>query len=90
MSEKLYLVAYDISDEKRLAKVRKVVYSYALGGQKSALVAPLDKNALKKLAQKLSKIIKEEDKINIIEIDKDSLLFGKAQMIEYDKGVVII
>lgn len=90
MSEKLYLIAYDISDEKRLAKVRKVAYSYALGGQKSALVAPLDKKSLKKLSQKLSQLIKDEDKINIIEIDEDGLLFGKADMIEYDEGVVVV
>ena len=37
-----FLVAYDIFDKKRLPKVKKVVYSYALGGQKSALEAPLD------------------------------------------------
>ena len=37
-----YLVCYDIADKKRLAKVRKVAYSYALGGQKSAVEAPLD------------------------------------------------
>ena len=42
-----YLICYDIFDKKRLYKVRKIVYSYALGGQKSALEAPLSKKELK-------------------------------------------
>ena len=90
MSEKLYLVAYDICDDKRLAKVRKLVYSYALSGQKSALEVPLDKKSLKKLVKKLNQLIKKEDKVNIIEIEEDALLFGKADMIEYDKGIIVI
>lgn len=90
MSEKLYLIAYDICDDKRLAKVRKLIYSYALGGQKSALVVPLDEKSLKRIVSKLSPLIKEYDKVNIIEIDEDALLFGKAKILEYDNGVVII
>ena len=90
MREKLYLIAYDICNEKRLAKVRKIAYSFALGGQKSALLAPLDKNSLKKLSNKLSSVIKPNDKVNIIEVEEDAMLFGRAKILEYDDGVVII
>lgn len=90
MKEKLYLIAYDICHDKRLAKVRKVAYSFALGGQKSALVAPLDEKALKKLILKLTPLIKKNDKVNIIEIDEDAMLFGRAKILEYDDGVVIL
>ncbi|WP_243389207.1 CRISPR-associated endonuclease Cas2 [Conservatibacter flavescens] len=30
-----YLIAYDIADHKRLARVHKVVEGFAIGGQKS-------------------------------------------------------
>lgn len=88
--EKLYIVAYDIIDPKRLNRVRKLVYSYALGGQKSALEVPLDKRSLKELIRKLKSLIKDGDKINIIQINEDPLLFGRADFITYDKGVIII
>ena len=90
MTERHYLICYDIADKKRLRKVRKVAYSYALGGQKSAVEAPLDEKLLKELVGKLEKLIQENDKINIIAIEGEPLCFGKADFIEYDKGVIII
>lgn len=89
-TEKLYLIAYDITDDKRLAKVRRLVYSYALGGQKSALEVPLTKKALKDLIKNLEPLVKERDKVNIIQIDNNPLLFGKADFITYNNGVIII
>ncbi len=87
---KNYLVCYDIFDIKRLYKVRKIVYSYALGGQKSALETPLDKKLLKELTTKLQNTIKQEDKINIIEISGEPLCFGKADYLKFDNGVIIV
>ena len=87
---KYYLICYDIFDKKRLARVRKIAYSYALGGQKSALEAPLNNNYLQELVNKLKSEIKPEDKINIIEISNNPLCFGKANYIEFDKGVIIV
>ncbi len=83
-------MAYDITSDKRLAKVRKLIYSYALGGQKSALEVPLDKKSLKELVEKLKPLIHNNDKVNIIQVEEDALLFGRADMIEYDKGVIIV
>jgi len=85
-----YLICYDIADKKRLRKVRKVAYGYALGGQKSAVEAPLDKKLLKELVKKLQKLIRDNDKINIIAIEGEPLCFGKADFIGYDKGVIIL
>jgi len=85
-----YLICYDIADKKRLNKVRKVAYSYALGGQKSAVEAPLDKRALKELVSKLNRLIRDNDKINIILFEGEPLCFGKANFIDFDKGVIII
>ncbi len=85
-----YIIAYDICDDKRLAKVAKLIYSYALGGQKSALEAPLSKDELKELIDKILSITKKEDKINIIPFEGEPALFGKANFLEYHSGVIII
>jgi len=70
--------------------VRKVVYAYALGGQKSVLEVPMDTKTLKELVGKLEKIIYDKDKINIIEYAGEPLYFGKANFIDYEKGVMIL
>ena len=88
---KTYLIAYDIADKKRLARVRKVAYSYALGGQKSVLEAPLNKKLLQELIDKLNNIIDPHiDKINIIEYTNEPLCFGKADYIKFENGVIAI
>ncbi len=90
MRTEYYLICYDIADKKRLRKVRKVAYGYALGGQKSAVEAPLDAKLLKELVAKLEKLIRDNDKINIIAIEGEPFCFGKADFIGYDKGVIIL
>ncbi len=90
MSEQNYLICYDIANKKRLRKVRKAAYSYALGGQKSAIEAPLDAKLLKELVGGLEKLIRDNDKINIIAIEGEPLCFGKADFIDFDKGVIIV
>ena len=87
---KHYIVAYDILNDKRAVKVRKLVYSYALGGQKSALEVPLNKKDLKEFLALLEPLLSDEDRVNIIEVDEEPLLFGKADVLAYDKGVIIV
>lgn len=87
---KNFIVAYDIFNIKRLSKIKKIVYSYALGGQKSALEVPLDKILTRSLLDELTKIIKDEDKVNIIKIDSSPILLGKASKISYENNGVII
>ena len=72
-----FIIAYDIFDKKRLSQVRKIVYSYTLGGQKSALEAPLDNSLMKSLVKELKTIIEDEDKINIIKIS-NTILLGRS------------
>jgi CRISPR-associated protein Cas2 len=91
MQHKQYLICYDIADKKRLAKIRKIVYSYSLSGQKSALEAPLTKQLLKELIHKLDQTIdKDVDKINIIPYSNTPLMFGKALYFDSSSGVLII
>ena len=85
-----YLIAYDIIQPKRLRKVKDIAYSYALGGQKSAVEAPLDKGELKSICEKFLSIIKKGDKINIIMIEDNPILLGKAKFIDMDEDFIII
>ena len=87
---KNYLVAYDILSDKRAFKVRKLVYSYALSGQKSALELLLSKQDLKEFLKVLKPLLFEDDCVNVIEIDEDAMLFGRADNLKYDQGVIII
>ena len=87
---KHYIVAYDILSDKRAYKVRRLVYSYAIGGQKSALEVLLTKKELIEFVKQLEPLLSDEDRVNIIEVDEESLLFGKADVLVYDKGVIII
>lgn len=87
---KQYIVAYDILNDKRAYKVRKLVYGYALGGQKSALEVPLNRRDLKELLAQLAPLLCDEDRVNIIEVEEEPMLFGKADVLAYDKGVIIL
>ena len=86
-----YIIAYDIFDTKRLAKIKSVAYSYSLGGQKSAIEAPLDKTLMISLVKELEEHRKKEDKINIIKYFDSPILLGRASQISYENnGVVIV
>jgi len=86
-----FLIAYDIFDIKRLPKVKRVAYSFSLGGQRSALEAPLSQSFMKELISQFSKLIKDEDKINIIKFLDKPILLGKAKHVAYEnKGVIIV
>jgi CRISPR-associated endonuclease Cas2 len=86
---KKFLILYDIFDKKRLPKVKKIAYSYALGGQKSALEAPLDKNLMNSLLKELDQVLEDEDKVNIVRVS-EPILLGKASTLEYKNGVIIL
>jgi len=86
----MYLIAYDIENNKRRYRVRKVAYSYAFGGQKSALEAILEKSELATLAKKLSSAMKlETDKVHIVKVKK-FLYLGIAKEFKFKQGDIII
>ena len=86
---KTFIIAYDIFDTKRLSKVKKIAYSYALGGQKSALEAPLDKTLMNSLLKELEGVLENKDKVNIIKVSKPIVL-GKGSTLEHKNGVIIL
>lgn len=85
-----FLLAYDICDEKRLYKVRKVLEKNALCTQKSAFEAKLTQVTLTKLLASLKKIAKEEDKINFIKIIGKAEVLGKQDEEIFNNEMVII
>ncbi len=88
---KNYIVAYDIVCEKRAYRVRKFVYSFALGGQKSVLETPfLNKRDLNRFIKELKPLLHKDDSVNIIEVEENITIFGKADILGYDRGLIII
>ena len=86
----MYLIAYDITHPKRRAKIRKIAYSYALGGQKSAVEADISKKEVFEIAKKLSaKMNLEIDKAHIIKVEK-FIYLRNAKEITYKNGDIII
>lgn len=85
-----FIIAYDIFNKKRLYKVKKIAYSYSLGGQKSALEMPFDKLILKDFISEIKTIIKDEDKLNIIKTFDNPILLGRASQISTENNGVII
>lgn len=87
---KNYLLCYDIFDDKRLYKVRKTSYSFALGGQKSALEMPLTAKEIDILIDNLKQKIAPEDKVNLIEVEGYPLFIGKTIEVLFEEGMIIV
>ena len=86
-----FLVAYDIVESKRRVKAAKLVYGYALGGQKSALEVPADSTDIESIVVGLREVIDlETDRVNIIKVDEEAILLGTASQIEYDDGMILL
>lgn len=90
MPTKNYIIAYDILNIKRASKVRKLVYSYAIGGQKSALEVPLDRADMIEFLGLLEPLLGDIDRVNIIEVEEEPMLFGRADVLVYDEGMIIV
>jgi len=86
-----FLVAYDIVQSKRRVRVAKLVYGYALGGQKSALEVPVTLSEIKEIADELiDEIDSDTDKVNIIKVADEAILLGTATQIEYEEGMILL
>ncbi len=89
--ERHFVIAYDVADNRRRRVCAKVAYSYALGGQKSVLETVLPKRELTVLHDELlDSIDPDEDRIHVVEVKPDALMFGKACRLEYDKGAILL
>ncbi len=70
MERTLYIVAYDITGEKRLNRVRFFLKGYSTGGQKSAYECFLTDGELKYVRSALDgMILHDEDRVHIFQMD---------------------
>lgn len=70
MDRTLYLIAYDITSDKRLAQVRNFLKGYSTGGQKSVYECYLTDGELRFVTSKLNRLIFVlEDRVHIFQLD---------------------
>jgi len=70
MERTLYLIAYDITDDRRLNRVRTVLKGYSTGGQKSVYECFLSNGELRSVMSMLNRLIlASEDRVHIFRID---------------------
>jgi len=75
-----FIICYDISDEKRLAKIAKITEKEAFRIQRSIYLYPdATIDELSRLVKKIiDKIDRNKDDVRIYKISKGSIALGKA------------
>jgi CRISPR-associated protein Cas2 len=67
---RLYLVAYDICETKRLNRVRELLKGYSTGGQKSVYECWFSPAELIEVTETLRRmIVPEEDRVHVVTVD---------------------
>lgn len=70
-TRELYLIAYDICDEKRLNRVRHLLKGYSTGGQKSVYECFLTEGELDSIVEELTYLIDERfDRVHIFQVER--------------------
>ncbi len=75
------MIAYDISDEKRLNRVRHLLKGYSTGGQKSVYECFLTEAELDSIVEELTYLIDERfDRVHIFQVERRAKIYalGKA------------
>ncbi|WP_457608184.1 CRISPR-associated endonuclease Cas2 [Nitratifractor sp.] len=86
-----YLLCYDIRDRRRLARVKKCAYDYALSGQKSALEVVLDDRTRAELLARLEALIDHEaDRIHLVAYAGEPRLYGRGEYLDFDEGTLVL
>lgn len=70
MARSLYVIAYDVTDQYRLAQVREFLKGYSTGGQKSVYECFLTAGELKDVVACLGVLIDHsEDRLHVFSLD---------------------
>lgn len=70
MQRRLYIVAYDIRENRRLNNVRYFLKGYSTGGQKSVYECFLTDGELRQVTERLHNLIEEEeDRLHVFTMD---------------------
>ena len=73
MSRTFYIIAYDITDDNRLNRVRHFLKGYSTGGQKSVFECVLTPVEVREAMQELRRLIEpSEDRVHIFIMDARS------------------
>jgi len=73
----LYLIAYDIADERRLNRVRNFLKGYSTGGQKSVYECFLTEAELNHITEDLAILIDEfHDRVHIFKIERRAKIYA--------------
>ena len=92
IKRKLWLVAYDVSNPKRLSNALKIVTDYSCGGQKSCHEAWLSETEARELESRLTKKLNnEKDKWAMFPLgfQPKTYLGGIASIISDHKSIFI-
>lgn len=70
MQRTLYLIAYDVTEGRRLNRVRHFLKGYSTGGQKSVYECFLTHGELRYVTERLHDLIEEEeDRLHVFTMD---------------------
>lgn len=84
-----YLFAYDITDTRRRANVRRLLQGYAVGMQKSLFECWLTAEELARLNNKLSELLSGNDTLHYLALNPSGeWLFGKTKPLRHDVFIV--
>jgi len=73
MSRGLYLIAYDITDDGRLNRVRHLLKGYSTGGQKSVFECFLSPSEVREVIRQIRTLIDPvEDRVHVFIMDARS------------------
>jgi len=68
-----WLVCFDISDDKKRDKIASLLEEYGIRVQRSVFEIEINKTNLKKLTEKIKKLIKKEDSIRFYFMQNDTI-----------------
>lgn len=73
----LFVIAYDITEDNRLNRVRTFLKGYSTGGQKSVYECFLTESELNYIAEELRYMIDEDqDRIHIFQVDRRAKIYS--------------
>ena len=87
----IVLVIYDITENKRRAKMVKCLERYGVRVQKSAFEACLNKKQYEKLIFELDRYVGREDSIRVYKLYDDSevITYGKADEAIFEDVIIV-
>ena len=90
-SQYYVLVIYDIIDDKRRARLAKIMKSFGFRVQKSAFEARLAENKYTKLLSMLYPLVKDHDSIRVYKLRGEGVLtvIGKDDSVENEEVIII-